>query len=168
MSGPVSNMVGNEAKIPVGYTAIAEMPRWAAAYCRHHDGETVPMKMLGFFCVLLRREVYERVGEMDERFGVGFFEDTDYCYRAARPATNCAAPATPSSITGTGLRSACWGTTAMPKSTSKTNACSNRSGAPTAWRGPISNRTPHAPREVDRRGRDLTRSVTSTEYSRQA
>ena len=42
------------------------------------------MKMLGFFCVLLRREVYEKVGEMDEQFGVGYFEDTDYCYRAAR------------------------------------------------------------------------------------
>ena len=84
MIGPVSNMVGNEAKIPVGYTAIADMPRWAADYCRRHDGETAVMKMLGFFCVLLRREVYEKVGEMDEQFGVGFFEDTDYCYRAAR------------------------------------------------------------------------------------
>ncbi len=84
MIGPVSNMVGNEAKIPVGYTAIADMPRWAADYCRRHDGETTAMKMLGFFCVLLRREVYEKVGEMDERFGVGYFEDTDYCYRAAR------------------------------------------------------------------------------------
>ena len=84
MIGPVSNMVGNEAKIPVGYTAIADMPRWAADYCRRHDGETTAMKMLGFFCVLLRREVYEKVGEMDEQFGVGYFEDTDYCYRVAR------------------------------------------------------------------------------------
>jgi GT2 family glycosyltransferase/glycosyltransferase involved in cell wall biosynthesis len=84
MVGPVSNMVGNEAKIPVGYTAIEEMPRWAAEYCRQHDGETFAMKMLGFFCVLLRREVYEKVGEMDEQFGVGYFEDTDYCCRTAR------------------------------------------------------------------------------------
>ena len=84
MVGPVSNMVGNEAKIPVGYTAIEHMPRWAADYCRRHDGEMAPMKMLGFFCVLLRREVYEQVGEMDEQFGVGYFEDTDYCYRVTR------------------------------------------------------------------------------------
>jgi GT2 family glycosyltransferase len=84
MIGPVSNMVGNEAKIPVGYTAIADMPGWAADYCRRHDGETMAMKMLGFFCVLLRREVYEKVGEMDEQFGAGYFEDTDYCYRVTR------------------------------------------------------------------------------------
>ena len=79
--GPVSNMVGNEAKVPVGYTDIRDMPRWARAYCRQHDGETVPMIMLGFFCVALRREVYQKVGELDEQFGVGYFEDTDYCYR---------------------------------------------------------------------------------------
>jgi GT2 family glycosyltransferase len=84
MIGPVSNMVGNAAKIPVGYTAIEEMPRWAADYCRRHDGETFPMMMLGFFCVVLRRTVCEKVGAMDEQFGVGYFEDTDYCCRVTR------------------------------------------------------------------------------------
>ena len=84
MIGPVSNMVGNEAKVPVDYSTIGEMPRWAAEYCRRHDGETFQMKMLGFFCVMFRREVYEKIGELDERFGVGYFEDTDYCYRVRR------------------------------------------------------------------------------------
>ncbi len=84
MIGPVSNMVGNEAKVPVGYSTIGEMPRWAAEYCRRHDGKTFQMKMLGFFCVMFRREVYEKIGELDERFGVGYFEDTDYCHRARR------------------------------------------------------------------------------------
>ena len=32
--GPVSNRVGNEAKMPVGLPPDAEMPRWAADYCR--------------------------------------------------------------------------------------------------------------------------------------
>ena len=27
------------------------------------------------------RQVFERVGELDEAFGVGFFEDDDYCRR---------------------------------------------------------------------------------------
>jgi len=84
MIGPVSNMVGNEAKIPVGYAEIAKMPPWAAAHCRQHDGETVPIIMLGFFCVVLCREVYEKVGELDEQFGTGYFEDTDYCCRVRR------------------------------------------------------------------------------------
>jgi GT2 family glycosyltransferase len=84
MVGPVSNMVGNEAMVPVGYKVIGDMPAWAADYCRQHDGETFPIKMLGFFCVLLRREVYDKVGPMDEQFGLGYFEDTDYCYRTIR------------------------------------------------------------------------------------
>jgi GT2 family glycosyltransferase len=84
MVGPTTNMAGNEAKVPVGYSDIADLHRWANGYCRLHESETLPMKMLGFFCVVLRREVYERVGELDESFGVGYFEDTDYCYRAHR------------------------------------------------------------------------------------
>ena len=84
MVGPVSNMVGNEAKIPVGYKQIADMPLWAETYCREHDGEAVPIEMLGFFCVVIRRTVYEEVGELDEQFGLGYFEDDDYCHRVLR------------------------------------------------------------------------------------
>ena len=85
------------------------------------------MKMLGFFCVLLRREVYEKVGEMDEQFGVGYFEDTDYCCRVARAGLRTA-------LRPRRLRASLAGrlvppagrTTATPTSTSKTNACSKR------------------------------------------
>ncbi len=82
--GPVSNMVGNAAIVEVGYKNLAEMPRWAGEYCRRHDGETVPIDMLGFFCVATTRSVYEKVGELDEQFGLGYFEDDDYCYRVRR------------------------------------------------------------------------------------
>lgn len=79
--GPVSNQVGNEAKVPVGYKNIDDMPVWAEAYCRQHDGETAVIGMLAFFCVVLSRAVYEQTGELDERFGLGYFEDDDYCLR---------------------------------------------------------------------------------------
>jgi GT2 family glycosyltransferase len=82
--GPSSNNVGNAAVVEVDYKDIARMPRWAETYCRDHDGESHPIDMLGFFCVAMRRSVYQEVGELDEQFGLGYFEDDDYCHRVHR------------------------------------------------------------------------------------
>jgi GT2 family glycosyltransferase len=40
--------------------------------------------MLAFFCVMIRRDVIQRVGYLDQQFGVGFGDDDDYCHRAHR------------------------------------------------------------------------------------
>lgn len=37
--------------------------------------------MLAFFCVMFKREVIERVGLLDEDFGVGLADDDEYCHR---------------------------------------------------------------------------------------
>lgn len=34
-----------------------------------------------FVCVMMRRDLFDRIGYLDERFGLGNWEDTDYCYR---------------------------------------------------------------------------------------
>jgi GT2 family glycosyltransferase len=41
------------------------------------------------FCMLIKRELIEKIGLIDEEQGFMFFEDTDYCYRAKRAAFKC-------------------------------------------------------------------------------
>src|SRR3546814_2103764 len=73
--GPVTNNIGNEARIEVQYADMGEMKQAAARHTRQHAGVLLDIPTVGFFCVAMPRSTYERVGPLDEAFGVGFFED---------------------------------------------------------------------------------------------
>jgi len=82
--GPVTNNIGNEAKIPIDYNDVQQMLDISSKYTHHHLGKTFEINTLAFFCVMMPRQVYEQIGQLDEQFGLGFFEDDDYCRRVKK------------------------------------------------------------------------------------
>ena len=79
--GPVTNNIGNEAKIDIFYEHPSDMVAAAMSYTISHMGHNFPLHTAAFFCAMMPREVFEKVGMLDENFGRGFFEDDDYCRR---------------------------------------------------------------------------------------
>lgn len=82
--GPCSNNAPAPQKIEATYDDLSGMDGFAWEWAKQRDGNRLVTESLGGFCMLVRREVVERIGLLDERFGLGTMEDDDFCLRARR------------------------------------------------------------------------------------
>lgn len=79
--GAVSNSCSYYQSIPVSYTSDSEMIAFGEKNNIANKGIWEERLLLIGFCMLIKREVIEKVGLLDEIFTPGNFEDDDYSLR---------------------------------------------------------------------------------------
>jgi GT2 family glycosyltransferase len=82
MVGPLSNYVSGKQLLRKSYRTLAEMQRFADRHNRSDARRWERTERLIGFCLLMRREVFESVGYLDEGYELGNYEDDDYSLRA--------------------------------------------------------------------------------------
>ncbi len=80
--GPVTNAAGTEQKIFTAGDSPATIIEEGEKWCRHARGMSYPSERLDFYCVVIRKKHFEEIGGLDEAYGLGYFEDTDFSLRA--------------------------------------------------------------------------------------
>lgn len=78
---PITNSAGNEQTVLLPALNEQNYVEVAGRYTERNAGHLFDTEKLGFYCVAMRRDVLDRIGLLDERFGLGMFEDDDYCVR---------------------------------------------------------------------------------------
>ena len=82
--GPVTNNTGSEQKIFTETKEFAKILLEGAEWCKHAKGSVIKVRQLDFSCIGMKRNILKDVGTLDEGFGLGYYEDTDFCHRAGQ------------------------------------------------------------------------------------
>ncbi len=84
MLGPVSNQMGNDQQIFTRGQSPRDILAQGKSWCGHSHNFHYQTDILSFCCVMIRARVFRELDGLDEAFGLGFYEDTDFNYRATK------------------------------------------------------------------------------------
>jgi GT2 family glycosyltransferase len=82
VSAPRSNRIEGHQQInPLSYDSMEAMHRFAASRTREFAGVHYRTNRAIGFCLCIARVVIDQIGGIDTRYGIGNFEDDDFCIR---------------------------------------------------------------------------------------
>ncbi|MGZ9585261.1 glycosyltransferase family 2 protein [Paenibacillus marinisediminis] len=80
--GPITNYASGKQQVVYDYDNLEQFHRIARAINEPDKSKRFRVQRIVGLCFVMRREVIERIGLLDERFSPGHYEDDDYCLRA--------------------------------------------------------------------------------------
>ena len=85
MVGPMSNYVSGSQLIPgLTFESLDDINDFATKRRAEFGGRVRDVARLVGFCMLIRDRAFAQAGLLDEAYGIGNFEDDDYCVRVLR------------------------------------------------------------------------------------
>jgi GT2 family glycosyltransferase len=81
MLGPVTNAAGNGQRLWKPEATHEEWLQIGAWLNTHPTHQLIPAYRCDFFCIAIRRDVWNELGGLDLDFGLGYYEDFDFSLR---------------------------------------------------------------------------------------
>ena len=87
--GPLTNCAGTgQALMSLGQSASAVFKNWSQLP-QHEEPIFTPLYRTDFFCVAIRKSLWDTLGGLDISYGRGYYEDFDFCMRAKAIGFKC-------------------------------------------------------------------------------
>jgi GT2 family glycosyltransferase len=83
LAGPMTNYAAGPQCIPnLAFDSMESVEAYSSQLAETERGKVRDVPKLVGFCLMIRKEALEKIGVFDESFGIGNYEDDDYCMRA--------------------------------------------------------------------------------------
>lgn len=84
MLGPVTNVAGNGQRLWQPGATHEQWLKTGEWLNDHPSQQLMPVYRCDFFCIAIRRDVWNELGGLDPAFGLGYYEDFDFSLRLVK------------------------------------------------------------------------------------